>query len=224
MSHSPLSKDPQDIAAYLKWWKERNSRPGFFGDATVEGLTVTVRKGVFSPDPKVTYSSAALIHALPELRGKTVLDLGTGCGVLAIHAARKGARKIPAVDIQPEAVANAKENIESYDCSDCVEIFESDVFSNVHGKFDIIIANLPFMVTGYVLNHVATETYRRFFEGVRAHLEVSGKAYVTFACWADKTTLEAMIASTELKWHMNSEDYDGKEWYVYELWQQELNA
>ncbi len=221
MAKSPANKDQHETNAYLKWWTQRNSRPGFFGEANVEGLTVSVHRGVFSPDPKVTYSSAALIHALPNLAGKTVLDLGTGSGVLAIYAARDGAKSVTAIDIQPEAVENARENISRYGCGDRIEILQSDLFSNVDGAFDIIIANLPFMVLSYVLNHVATDTYRRFFADVEAHLTKQGKAYVTFASWGDRKTLEEMIQSTQLKSRMATEYFDSKEWYVYELSREE---
>lgn len=221
MAKSPTNEGQQDTADYLKWWTERNSRPGFFGEATVEGLTVSVHRGVFSPDPRVTFSSAALIHALPDLTGKTVLDLGTGSGILAIHAALKGASRVTAVDIQPEAVQNAQENIDKYLCGEIVEIFQSNVFSTVNGQFDIIIANLPFMVLSYVLNHVATDTYRRFFADVKVHLAKHGKAFVTFACWGDRKTLEEMIQSTQLQWRMVTEEFHGKEWYVYELWRED---
>jgi ribosomal protein L11 methyltransferase len=51
-----------------------------------------------------------------------VLDLGTGSGILSIAAARLGARRVAALDIDPEAVDAASENIARNGVSDCIEV------------------------------------------------------------------------------------------------------
>lgn len=209
--------EPRDMEGYLKWWTERNSRPGFHGPATVEGISLMVRKGVFSPDPSVTYSTTALLHALPDLRGKTVLDVGTGSGIVAIYAARHGAERITAVDLQPEAILNAKANIESVGVSGRVDAFESDVFDSVSGTYDVIAANLPFMVLTYVLNHIATETYRRFFDDLPNHMHRDSRAYLTFASFGDIDTLKLMIAESPFRASTIATQKDGCIWYVFEL-------
>ena len=207
----------RDLADYLKWWTDRNSRPGFYGTATVEGMTVRVRKGVFSPDPKVTFSTTSLIQALPDLKGKTVLEIGAGSGIVAIYAGRQGASRITAVDLQPEAVLNARENIEVFGLTESIEVLESDVFESVCGRYDVFAANLPFMVLKYVLNHIATETYRRFFAGLSEHLNPGGRAYLTFASFGDVETLEQMIADSPFLSTNHTQEHNGLTWYVFEL-------
>lgn len=74
--------------------------------------------------------------------GKTVLDVGCGTGILAILAAKMGARAVLAFDIEEWAVANARENAELNDCPQ-VEVFQgtiADVYPNSH--FDVILANI----------------------------------------------------------------------------------
>ena len=66
-------------------------------------------------------------------KGK-VLDMGTGSGILA--KAAKGA-DVLAVDINPEAVEKAKE--------EGIAAVLSDLFSNVKGKFDLIVFNPPYL-------------------------------------------------------------------------------
>jgi len=76
-------------------------------------------------------------------KDKKVLDIGCGCGIQAITAALNGAKEITAVDINPKAVELTKENSKLNDVT--VDVFESDLFSNVKGNFDLIIFNAPYL-------------------------------------------------------------------------------
>lgn len=77
-----------------------------------------------------------------ELSGKRCLDMGTGSGIIAEKMLRSGAEEVVAVDINPEAVEEAKEKLEGYENS---EVFQSDLFENVEGKFDLIAFNPPYL-------------------------------------------------------------------------------
>src|SRR4051812_34327997 len=96
---------------YINWWIGEN-RTRESKDLNIGGVTVRVNKDVFTPDPALTNSSLILLKSLPDLEGKSVLDLGTGCGILAVYAALNGASRVTAVDIDPNAVANASENVQ----------------------------------------------------------------------------------------------------------------
>jgi ribosomal protein L11 methyltransferase len=58
--------------------------------------------------------------------GDAVADLGTGSGVLAIAAARLGAAKVAAIEIDGEAISNAEENVALNDAAACVTVIEGD--------------------------------------------------------------------------------------------------
>ena len=74
-------------------------------------------------------------------KGKSVLDFGTGTGVLAILAAKMGAAIVLGIDNDPWSVENAIENAHSNDV-DVVEIQLGSV-SNLPGKdYDIVLANI----------------------------------------------------------------------------------
>jgi ribosomal protein L11 methyltransferase len=76
--------------------------------------------------------------------GYTVLDLGTGSGILAIAAAKLGASKVLAVDIDSVAVEVAQENIEKNGASEKIIVQEGGLESVVTSarRFDIVVANI----------------------------------------------------------------------------------
>jgi ribosomal protein L11 methyltransferase len=78
-----------------------------------------------------------------DLRGKKVLDMGCGTGILAILAAIKGAAApVVAVDIDPDATDSARENSIVNHVGDVIEVITGDS-SVVPGiEFDVILANI----------------------------------------------------------------------------------
>lgn len=71
----------------------------------------------------------------------TVFDIGTGSGILSMAAAKLNAKKVVGVDLDPVAVACAKENVE-FNKLDNIEIFQGNLMEVVEGKADIVIANI----------------------------------------------------------------------------------
>ncbi|MCH3964691.1 MAG: 50S ribosomal protein L11 methyltransferase [Clostridium sp.] len=71
----------------------------------------------------------------------TVFDIGTGSGILSITAARLGAGHVVGVDFDEVAVKSAEENINYNDISN-IEILHGNLMDVVHGKADIIVANI----------------------------------------------------------------------------------
>ncbi|MCL1964910.1 MAG: 50S ribosomal protein L11 methyltransferase [Firmicutes bacterium] len=74
--------------------------------------------------------------------GDTVLDVGTGSGILALAAAKLGAGRVAAVDLDPVAVAVARENIARNGAADIVEIREGDLLAGVSAKAGLVVANI----------------------------------------------------------------------------------
>jgi ribosomal protein L11 methyltransferase len=77
-----------------------------------------------------------------ELRGRSVIDVGTGSGVLAIAAARLGATFVTAIDVDPDVVENARENAARNDVSGVVEIHVCDLSTATLPAADVVTANL----------------------------------------------------------------------------------
>ena len=91
------------------------------------------------------HQSTRLCIALLQERnveGLTVTDVGTGSGVLAITAARLGAAFVSAIDSDPDAVENARENIAANDVQKVVEAHLDDLVSTTVPPADLVLANL----------------------------------------------------------------------------------
>lgn len=76
-----------------------------------------------------------------DLKGKKILDIGCGSGILSILASRLGADHIDAVDIDDYALASTKDNAR-INGIDNIETFYSDLFSHTEGGYHIIFANI----------------------------------------------------------------------------------
>jgi ribosomal protein L11 methyltransferase len=76
-----------------------------------------------------------------DVRGRSVIDVGTGSGVLAIAARRLGASGVLAIDDDPDAIAAAEANVKlNHESRIALEI--ADFRSAKIGQFDLVIANL----------------------------------------------------------------------------------
>jgi ribosomal protein L11 methyltransferase len=74
--------------------------------------------------------------------GETVLDVGTGSGILAIAAARLGAARVVAVDVDPVAVEVATANVAHNGVADRVQVRPGTFLRGVSERGDLIVANL----------------------------------------------------------------------------------
>lgn len=77
-----------------------------------------------------------------DFSGKSVLDVGSGTGILAILAAKMGAKAVLAFDVEEWAVENARENAELNHCPQ-VKVFQGTIADvALANRYDIILANI----------------------------------------------------------------------------------
>src|SRR5688572_18246060 len=109
-----------------------------------DGVPLVVLPQVFNP---VLLRSGALMAralsglAIGDATSLSVLDLGTGSGIGAVFAARKGA-SVVAVDINPEAVRCARINALLNHVDERIDVRLGDLFEPVRGEeFDLVLFN-----------------------------------------------------------------------------------
>ncbi len=107
---------------------------------------VAASSGVYAPQ----HDSLLLIEAMQQTNavgGRAVLDLCTGSGVVAIAAARLGARHVTAYDICPDAVRCARGNAAAADVVVDTRLgtWESALRA---GPYDLVVSNPPYVPTG----------------------------------------------------------------------------
>ena len=114
---------------------------------TVEfcGLTFLCDKRALIPRPETEELVDLLLSTLNP-KPSTILDVGTGSGVIALSLAAKLAdTRVHAVDLSPEALALAGENAARLSLGERVRFARSDLLAQVDGTFDLIVANLPYV-------------------------------------------------------------------------------
>lgn len=163
----------------------------------VLGLPFLVTPSVFNP--KLPRTGAFLAEQLDErtvASDAQVLDMGTGSGVCAVHAARR-ARRVVAVDINPAAVRCAVINAALNDVEQRVEVRHGDLFAPVAGeRFDLVLFNPPFL-RGEPRDDRdrawrSVDVAERFAAGLADHLAPEGAALVVLSSFGGATAfLEA---------------------------------
>jgi len=75
-------------------------------------------------------------------KDSTVFDIGCGSGILAIAAAKLGAKDVVAVDLDEVAVTVSKENVANNNVEDSIKVLYGNLTAVVDGKADIVVANI----------------------------------------------------------------------------------
>lgn len=106
------------------------------------GRDFVVTDAVLDPRPE----TECLVDEALKTPFARVLDLGTGSGaiVLSLLAERPRAKGV-GVDISPEALAVARENAQTLSVADRVTLSVSNWFTDVDGRFDLIVSNPPYI-------------------------------------------------------------------------------
>lgn len=124
------------------------------------GHRLKVKKHVLVPRPETEGLVDLMIERLKDLKiGRQkfikILDVGTGSGCIIISLARVLSKQYPvnrfefyASDVSLKALKVAKANAKQHKVK--VKFIHSDLFKNIESKFDIVVANLPYVPARYL--------------------------------------------------------------------------
>lgn len=195
--------------------------------ARAAGFRLTVRPTVFHPRYFLTSEFFADFIDKLDLSGKRVVEIGTGSGVLALAAARAGAKQVIAIDINPNAALSASDNAQLNGYGDRILPVCCNLLSGVAERplFDVILSSPPsfpgepkdvadrawFAGPGY--SHIA-----EMFSAARARLRPGGRFYILLSSDSDLGLLGRMIATNGFSARLAKERSIGFESFIlYEL-------
>ena len=127
-----------------------------------------------------------------DLRGLRVLDMGTGSGILAAYCTKKGA-EVTASDIDTNAVWSLGVLKRSLGIS--LQTVASDLFSEIHGEFDIVLFNPPYLPSQKIEDRTTeggrkgAEVIHRFLKELTKHLTRSGYGVLLVSSLNDPQSL-----------------------------------
>lgn len=183
-----------ECAKILEIYEERlTGRPLWYiiGDTSFYGYTFKVDERVLIPRPETEVLVRQAVSSLHT--GDAMLDLCTGSGAVAVSVACSVAKdkrvSITAADISEDALAVAQEN--AWKNSANVNFVKSDLFENIHGRFNLITANPPYVKSSEIATlpqdvrefepHIALDGgvdgldfYRRIAEKINRYLVRGG--------------------------------------------------
>ena len=133
-----------------------------------ENLKFIVDNGVFSKKG-LDFGTRSLLESIDTNKIKgDILDFGCGYGPVGIYISKKTNLKVDMVDINERALNLSKKNAKINNVE--VNVYQSDIFSNIVNSYDYIITNPPIRVGKKIL-------YEILFQSL-AHLKENGKLFL----------------------------------------------
>ena len=148
----------ETVLDYRNWETGKEFTPAHVGGFYLYPFweTVQVPPGLvpIMLDPGVVFGSGChattkkclecLTHVYQKNAPKTVLDLGCGTGILAVAAAKMGAKKVTAIDTNSLAIETARKNVDLNGVTKAVKVIEADALDWGGREADLVCANLDF--------------------------------------------------------------------------------
>jgi release factor glutamine methyltransferase len=116
------------------------------GTAEFHGRTFACDKRALVPRPETEQLVELALEIAKDKPAATILDIGTGSGVIALTIALElPSATLHATDLSPDALALAAENATRHALTDRLVFHQADLFPPDDARFDLIIANLPYI-------------------------------------------------------------------------------
>lgn len=146
-------------------------------------------------DPRDTESLRKLIREDESISGTSILEIGTGSGLISLCCLKAGAKRVIATDLNANAVENAKFNASHLGLESTFEVRQvplsnSSAFSVIEDseQFDLIISNPPWVnrtpntINEYALYDQNFDLLKSLFAGLKIHLKPKGRVLLAYGC------------------------------------------
>ena len=150
-------------------------------------------------DHETTRGVLRLMHDVIR-DGDVVADLGAGSAVLAIGAAKLGAGRVAAVELDPDAIGNAEQNVAANGVGDRVTVIEGDAFMM-----------LPLLApVGVVLANIISSVLVELLPVMKSALTPEGRAIISGILLSERPMLHEALGRE--RWTVVAEDVEGMWW------------
>lgn len=186
--------------------KKTISSPAIFH---YKGITIELHPDVYDP----AEDTFLLLNEITIDSNERILELGTGCGLIALDCARRGAQVL-CTDINPFAVQLTRHNIERnhHLLKGQIQVRQGNLFSIIkkNERFDIVIFNPPYLPTTPAETSgewfdIATDGGRdglrvtkQFLHDLPKHLTPHGQAYFIVSSLSPRESLERSLKKKHL--------------------------
>ena len=113
------------------------------GEEDFYGRTFKVIEGVLIPRQDTEISVEKILNVIENNQINNMLEIGCGTGIVSISVDLESSVDVTAVDISEKALENTRINKENLNSK--IKIINSDLFSNINEKFDLIYSNPPYI-------------------------------------------------------------------------------
>ena len=178
--------------------------PPWLGDSLDPATTVVIDPAMaFGTGEHATTRGVVRLMQGVVRRGDDVADLGAGSAILAIAAAKLGARRVAAIEMDPDAIGNAEENVRRNDVADRVRVLEGDaaVLLPLVAPVRVVLANILSSV------HVV------LLPVIERALAPDGEAILSGILLAERTQMLEVLEGR--RWRVLGEDAEDAWWSVH---------
>jgi hypothetical protein len=150
------------------------------------GASIHPHYGVFSP---VRGEYLDLVATAPLPATGMAFDIGTGSGVIAAILAQRGVARVVATDMEPRALACARENLQRLGYTGQVDVIEADLFPA--GRADLVVCNPPWLPASAATSTDAavydpdSRMLQGFLAGLAEHLTAAGEGWLILSNLAE---------------------------------------
>ncbi|HEY0779127.1 MAG TPA: 50S ribosomal protein L11 methyltransferase, partial [Gemmatirosa sp.] len=178
--------------------------PPWLADGRDAARTIVIDPGMAfgTGDHPTTRGVTRLLPAVIR-PGDLVADLGAGSAVLAIAAAKLGARRVAAIEFDPDAIGNAEENVVRNGVAAVVTVVEGDagVLLPLVAPVRVVLANI---ISSVLIELLAT---------IEAALAPDGDVVLSGILWEERPVMLEILAARG--WRVAAEDHEDAWWSVH---------